>query len=67
MGNEKRLGVNVKRIRERRKLTQEALAELASMHRVYLAQIEAGTKIPSIHALQKLATALKVKPGKLLE
>ncbi len=63
----KRLGMNVKRIREQRGLTQAALADKADMHRVYVAQIEAGTKIPSIPALEKLAKALKVKVGKLLE
>ena len=65
--NGKRLGMNVKRIRERRGWTQAALADKADMHRVYLAQIEAGTKIPSIPALEKLAKALKVKVGSLLE
>ena len=63
----KRLSMNLRRIREKRGLTQEALAEKANMHRVYVAQIEAGTKIPSIPALQKLAKALKVKVSRLLE
>ncbi len=59
--------MNVKRIRERNKLTQKALAEKAQVHPVYLAQIETGVKIPSIPTLEKLAKALKVKVGKLLE
>jgi transcriptional regulator with XRE-family HTH domain len=63
----KRLGMNVKRIREEKELTQEALAERVKVHRVYLAQIEAGTKIPSIPTLEKIAKALKVKLTALLE
>jgi transcriptional regulator with XRE-family HTH domain len=62
-----KLGMTIKRLRERRKLTQEVLAERAGIHRVYLAQIEAGTKTPSIPTLEKLAAALGVKPGRLLE
>lgn len=64
--NGERLGMNVKRIREQRGWTQEALAEKAHVHRVYLAQIETGKKIPSIPTLEKLAKALKVKLGDLL-
>jgi transcriptional regulator with XRE-family HTH domain len=63
----KRLGMTIKRLRERRGLTQEALAKRAGIHRVYVAQIEAQTKVPSIATLEKLAKALNVKPGRLLE
>ena len=63
----KRLGVTVKRLRERRGLTQEALGNAAGIHRVYVAQIEAQTKVPSIATLEKIAKALKVKVGRLLE
>jgi transcriptional regulator with XRE-family HTH domain len=65
--NGERLGMNVKRFRERRGLTQEALAAKVQVHRVYLAQIEAGTKIPSIPTLEKIAKALRVKLTALLE
>jgi XRE family transcriptional regulator, regulator of sulfur utilization len=63
----KRLGVTIKRLRERRGLTQEALAKAAGVHRVYVAQIEAQSKVPSIATLEKLAKALRVKVGRLLE
>ena len=48
-------------------MTQAALAELVGVHRIYIAQIEAGTKVPSIATLEKIAKALKVKVGRLLE
>ena len=63
----KRLGVTLKRIRTQRKMTLAALAEAAGVHRIYIAQIEGGTKVPSIATLEKLAKALKVKAGRLLE
>ena len=63
----KRLGVTIKRLRERRGLTQAALAKAAGVHRVYVAQIEGQTKVPSIATLEKLAKALNVKVGRLLE
>ena len=63
----KRLGMTIKRLRERRGLTQEALARKAGVHRVYVAQIEGQSKVPSIATLEKLAKALNVKVGRLLE
>jgi transcriptional regulator with XRE-family HTH domain len=63
----KRLGVTLKLIRTRRKVTQAALADAVGVHRIYVAQIEGGTKMPSIAILEKLAKALGVKVGQLLE
>jgi len=59
--------VTIKRLRQQRGLTQEALAQRAGLHRVYVAQIEGQTKVPSIATLEKLAKALNVKVGRLLE
>jgi DNA-binding XRE family transcriptional regulator len=61
------IGRNVKRQRERRAWTQERLAVKAGIHRVSLARIEAGTKTPSLDLLARLARALRVKPGRLLD
>jgi transcriptional regulator with XRE-family HTH domain len=63
----KRLGMNVKRLRERKGMTQASLAKAARVHRVYVAQIETHVKVPSIATLEKLAKALGVKVGRLLE
>jgi transcriptional regulator with XRE-family HTH domain len=48
-------------------MTQAALAKAAGVHRVYVAQIEAQTKVPSVATLEKIAKALNVKVGRLLE
>jgi transcriptional regulator with XRE-family HTH domain len=57
----------VKHLRQRRKMTQAQLAEEAGIHRIYVAQIEAATKTPSLATLERLAKALGVKVGKLLD
>jgi transcriptional regulator with XRE-family HTH domain len=62
-----KIAKNVKRLREKRGLTQEALAVKVDIHRVHLARIESAVRTPSVEMLEKLAKALKVKPGKLLE
>jgi transcriptional regulator with XRE-family HTH domain len=63
----KRLGVTVKRLRQKRGLTQAELAKRAKLHRIYVAQIEAQTKTPSIAALERIAKVLRVTVGDLLE
>jgi len=53
--------------RERRKLTQEAVAKKVGVHRVTIARLESGERRPSMDLLQRLAKALKVKVGDLLK
>jgi len=52
--------------RERRGLSQEALAELANLNRTYLGEIERGVVVPSIDTMQKLANALGEKLSTLI-
>jgi transcriptional regulator with XRE-family HTH domain len=61
------IGRNVARRRARRGWTQAALAARVRLHRVSLAQIERGTSRPSLQTLERLARALGVKPGRLLD
>ena len=58
---------NIRFIRQKRGLTQEALAFDADIARSYVGYIERGEKTISISILAKIAKALKVKPGLLLE
>lgn len=60
------LGKNVKRERQRLGLTQEAVADEAGMRRSYLSDIERGVRNPSVHALGRLAMALKMDAADLL-
>lgn len=59
-----------RRIRYHRKaldLTQARLAELAGLDTVYLGQVERGLKTLSLDALGRVAEALKVAAGSLID
>jgi transcriptional regulator with XRE-family HTH domain len=58
--------MTLKRLRQKKGLTQATLATRAKLHRVYVAQIEAQTKIPSLAALERLARVLGVPVTELL-
>jgi transcriptional regulator with XRE-family HTH domain len=61
-----RIGKNVKKIREKKGITQEKLAFEANLNRAYIGYIERGERNPSTETLAKLAKALKVSLKDLL-
>jgi transcriptional regulator with XRE-family HTH domain len=67
MAPKERMAARLKAIRERRGLTQEQLAEKSGVSRTYLARLETGRQDPTLSTLEKLAKALGVKVGRLLE
>ena len=54
------LGDAIREHRARAGLSQEVLAEKASLHPVYVGKIERGEQWISLHALLRIAAALKV-------
>jgi len=58
---------NVRRLRKERGLSQEELAEAAGVHRTYVGMIERGEKNVTIYNIERIAIALDVPPGSLLE
>jgi transcriptional regulator with XRE-family HTH domain len=62
----KTIGSNVKAYRTKSGLSQEALADLAGVHRTYMGAVERAEKNISALSLAKIAKALKIKPEKLL-
>jgi transcriptional regulator with XRE-family HTH domain len=60
------IAANIRRHRQRRALTQDALSELAGVDLRYLQQIESGRQKMSIEALLDIANALEVPPANLL-
>jgi transcriptional regulator with XRE-family HTH domain len=60
------IAANVRRLRVRRGLTQEELAELARQDLSYLQRVERGSSNLSMSVLLALANALEVPPGLLL-
>jgi transcriptional regulator with XRE-family HTH domain len=61
------LGLNVRKRREEKDLTQEALAELASLDPTYISGIERGMRNPSVLSVLRIAKALGVTTSKLME
>ncbi len=57
----------IKSLRENAKMTQVALATTAGISQVYISQIEAGHKTPSLRVIKAMARALKVQPSHLID
>ena len=60
-------GKAVRRIREQKGLSQEALADLSHLHRTYIGGIERGERNVGLLNLLRLSKALKVLPSELLQ
>lgn len=61
-----RLGKKLRVERDRLGWTQEELAEKAGLHAAFIGQIERNKKKVSLDTVEKLACALNVSPGFLL-
>ena len=62
-----RFGENLRRCRRRAKISQEELGLRASLHRTEIGMLEQGTRLARIDTLVKLAGALSVSPGDLID
>ena len=62
------LGENIKRFRQKRKLTQDKLARLADIPYTSITKIETGViKQPSVQAVAKIAKVLGVSIEELIK
>jgi transcriptional regulator with XRE-family HTH domain len=61
------LGPRLREARERLELTQEEVAERRGVHATEVSRIEAGKRDPQVSTLLRLAKAVEVKPGQLLD
>jgi transcriptional regulator with XRE-family HTH domain len=57
----------IKALRIERGFTQQQLADRAGISGGYYARLERGAQDPTLTVIEKLAKALKVKVGRLLE
>ncbi|UZJ44458.1 helix-turn-helix domain-containing protein [Marinimicrobium sp. C6131] len=62
-----RFAENVRRERRARGLSQEALADLADVHRTYIGMLERGEKNVTLSTLDRIASALGVSAISLLD
>jgi len=60
-------GKSVRKLREQKGLSQEALADLSRLHRTYIGGIERGERNVGFLNLLRLSKALKVLPSELLQ
>lgn len=60
------LGENLRRYREARGLSQEALADVLGVHRTYLGGVERGERNLTLRSVERIAYSLKVKRTDLL-
>lgn len=66
--NTKTLNKMLRQLREKRGLSQRALADEVDVTGAYIAQLETGVRTnPSLVVLQRLAKALKVSVAELME
>jgi transcriptional regulator with XRE-family HTH domain len=61
------LGGNLRETCERLGLTQEEVAHRSGVHATEVSRIEAGERDPQVSTLERLAKAVEVKPGLLLD
>jgi transcriptional regulator with XRE-family HTH domain len=60
-------GHRVRAAREAKGLSQEGLADLAGLHRTYVSSAERGARNVSLTNILRLAGALDVRPGELVD
>lgn len=62
-----RFAQNLRNLRASQEISQEALGDLAGLHRTFVSQVERGLRSLSLGSMLKLANALKVDPVELLK
>ena len=62
-----KLGLNLKRIRTKKKMSQGDIARALEVHRAYVSGIENGKRNPTLATIENLANALGVTASELLK
>lgn len=57
----KKVGANVRLLREKAEVSQEELADRSGLHRTYISGVERGVRNPTVLVLSKIAKALNVE------
>ena len=67
MNPQKKIGENIKSLRNSKNISQEKLAELSNLDRTYVQSIEKGKRNISVEVLLKLSKGLNVKITEILK
>ncbi|MGD1077745.1 MAG: helix-turn-helix transcriptional regulator [Candidatus Sulfotelmatobacter sp.] len=59
--------MRIRELRLAKGFSQEALADAAGIHRTYMGSVERGERNISLDNIVRIARALKVAPGNLLQ
>jgi len=62
-----KFGEKVRELRLKRNLSQEALGELAGVHRTYIGMIERAEKNITLMNIERIAKALKISVSELVK
>ncbi len=65
-GYVKQFGHQLRRLREARDISQEALASTAKLHRTHISLIERGQRSVRLETIERLARALGLQPRQLM-
>ncbi|NBJ88672.1 helix-turn-helix domain-containing protein [Acutalibacter sp. 1XD8-36] len=60
------MAIVIRRLRKKRKLSQEVLSGLAGMERSHLGMVETGGRIPNMYTIWRIADALDMRPSELV-
>lgn len=61
------LGPNLREARKKLGLSQEQVAERSGVHATEISRIEAGKRDPRVSTVERLAAAVRLNPGQLLD
>ncbi len=61
------MGSNLNKLREEQGYSQESFADHCGLHRTYISGIERGVRNPTVVIIDKIAKALTVPAGTLLD
>lgn len=62
----KEIGKNIRKLRLKKDISQEALSMSAGLHPAYLGRLERGEKCPTIDTMYKICNALDVTVSEIL-
>lgn len=63
----KQFGNALRKVRQDKKLSQEALAEISSLHRTYISEVERGDRNISLINIVKLCNSLNIETSDLFK